>query len=284
MAFYWRDTFTGANATLLTAHTPEVGSGGYTDVGDAMAIMANQAGQESPLNNYGFRFDPGQTTFTLYVTFRAALAAQCVNRRFKFYVRYQDASNHFYAYVNFGTSDTVTTFTLHRVLATVDTTVATGTISILAATEYTMVMKVTPTTVSATIGNVLIGVDSESLATQTKCALHSHVDTNVQFAQYFDNLNVTDGALYVTNATNACPIVITTSLPNGIALIPGLTLVTISGVLGNTNANGIFAATPVTDTTFYLCGSHGNAAFIESLQSTFVIFGLPIYSVPGLPA
>lgn len=58
----------------------------------------------------------------------------------------------------------------------------------------------------------------------------------------------------VTGATNASPIVITS---NGHELATGM-LVTISGVLGNTAANGTFVVTRVSPGTFSLNGSTGN--------------------------
>jgi uncharacterized delta-60 repeat protein len=61
----------------------------------------------------------------------------------------------------------------------------------------------------------------------------------------------------ITNATNTGPIVITSANHN---LISG-TQVTISGVGGNTNANGTFAVTVVDKNTFFLNGSTGNGAY-----------------------
>jgi hypothetical protein len=62
----------------------------------------------------------------------------------------------------------------------------------------------------------------------------------------------------VTNATNATPIQITTSVAN--ALVTGQT-VTISGVVGNTAANGTFVITRIDSTNFTLNGSVGNGAY-----------------------
>ena len=62
----------------------------------------------------------------------------------------------------------------------------------------------------------------------------------------------------ITGATKATPIVITTSIAN--PLITGQT-VTISGVSGNTKANGTFTVTVLTPTTFSLNGSAGTAAY-----------------------
>lgn len=64
----------------------------------------------------------------------------------------------------------------------------------------------------------------------------------------------------VTNATNASPIQITTSASN--SLVTGQT-VTISGVTGNTAANGTWVITRIDGTNFTLNGSAGNAAYIS---------------------
>lgn len=68
----------------------------------------------------------------------------------------------------------------------------------------------------------------------------------------------TTGILSVTGATNATPIVITTNSAHG--YITGDS-VTISGVGGNTAANGTKVITKISDTSFSLNGSVGNAAY-----------------------
>jgi hypothetical protein len=62
----------------------------------------------------------------------------------------------------------------------------------------------------------------------------------------------------VTAATNASPIVITTSANHG--YVTG-DKIEIAGVLGNTAANGTWTITKVTDTTFSLDTSTGNGAY-----------------------
>ena len=62
----------------------------------------------------------------------------------------------------------------------------------------------------------------------------------------------------VTGATNASPIVITTSATHGFRTGDVVTNATIGG---NTNANGNFFVTYLTTTTFSLDGSSGNAAY-----------------------
>jgi hypothetical protein len=62
----------------------------------------------------------------------------------------------------------------------------------------------------------------------------------------------------VSGATNASPIVITTSASH---LFATADVVVISGVGGNTAANGTFSITKLTPTTFELDGSTGNGAY-----------------------
>lgn len=64
--------------------------------------------------------------------------------------------------------------------------------------------------------------------------------------------------LGISGATNASPIVITTGTAHGLATSD---YVTISGVLGNTNANGTYQIIVLSSTTFSLDGSSGNAAY-----------------------
>lgn len=72
----------------------------------------------------------------------------------------------------------------------------------------------------------------------------------------------------ITGATNASPIVITCAAHG---LTTG-TLVTISGVLGNTAANGTFTATVVNANSFSLDGSTGNGAYTSG--GTWTVTGL----------
>lgn len=62
----------------------------------------------------------------------------------------------------------------------------------------------------------------------------------------------------VAGASNTGPIVITTNAVHGLA---GSEVVRITGVLGNTNANGFWRIVVLSTTTFSLVGSSGNAAY-----------------------
>jgi hypothetical protein len=65
-------------------------------------------------------------------------------------------------------------------------------------------------------------------------------------------------ALTITGATNATPIVVTTSVAHGIA---DVTYATVAGVGGNTAANGTWVVERVTNTTLKLRNSVGNGAY-----------------------
>lgn len=82
----------------------------------------------------------------------------------------------------------------------------------------------------------------------------------------------------ITGATNASPIVIT-SASHG--LTTG-TRVTISGVGGNTAANGTFTITRLDANTFSLDGSSGNGAYTSG--GTWHVSGLYGYSVTASAA
>lgn len=69
----------------------------------------------------------------------------------------------------------------------------------------------------------------------------------------------------VTGATNATPIVLTVSSITGFA---NGDLVRVTGVNGNTNANGTFTVTSVSGSNITLVGSAGNAAFSTSANAT----------------
>ncbi|MCP3882361.1 MAG: hypothetical protein GY701_28800 [Sulfitobacter sp.] len=82
--------------------------------------------------------------------------------------------------------------------------------------------------------------------------------------------------LTVTGATNATPIVITTSANHDMATGEE---VDIEGILDNTNANGTWTITKISATTFSLDGSAGNASYVngqgtvqtrDALARTFV--------------
>ncbi len=86
-------------------------------------------------------------------------------------------------------------------------------------------------------------------------------------------LQGSNGTITVTDASNASPIVITTSAPHN--LVDGQT-VTVSGVLGNTNANGTFTIMILSPTTFQLVGTTGNAAYAGggTVTNTFLPGGI----------
>lgn len=80
----------------------------------------------------------------------------------------------------------------------------------------------------------------------------------------------------VSGASNASPIVITTSAAHN--LVTGQTVV-IENVKGNTAANGTFAITVVTSTTFSLTGSTGNGTYTGGGKFTSKFSGARTASV-----
>lgn len=85
---------------------------------------------------------------------------------------------------------------------------------------------------------------------------------NAFYNKALEKMLSTTGTLAITNATNASPIVITTSVPHGLATAD---VVTIRGVGGNTAANVNDNAITVTGaSTFSLNGTTGNGAYTAS--------------------
>ena len=91
---------------------------------------------------------------------------------------------------------------------------------------------------------------------------------------FIQNSSQTGTPIDITGATNAAPIVLTVASGHGIVADDG---VNISGVVGNTAANGAFLVTSVTATTITLQGSSGNAAWtsggkLQKLAKTTNLF------------
>jgi hypothetical protein len=86
--------------------------------------------------------------------------------------------------------------------------------------------------------------------------------TTLAIAAYGIQLRLGDGVASgpapITAATNATPIVLTTSVPHGIVDVG---TVTVSGVLGNTAANGTWIGERVSTNVIKLRGTVGNGAF-----------------------
>jgi len=87
--------------------------------------------------------------------------------------------------------------------------------------------------------------------------------------------DITDTPLGVTAATNASPIQVTTNFPHGFATGDE---VTISGVLGNTAANGVWTITVVDTTNFTLDGSTGNGVYTSGGTISLHVTGT---GIPG---
>lgn len=82
---------------------------------------------------------------------------------------------------------------------------------------------------------------------------------NPVYAEFSKHVRLSDPARIVIAATNASPIKITTYIPH--RYVTG-DQVTLSGILGNTAANGPWNVTVVDYLNFTLNGSTGNGAFV----------------------
>jgi hypothetical protein len=87
-------------------------------------------------------------------------------------------------------------------------------------------------------------------------------------------------ALTVTAATNATPIAITTSAAHNLAT--GM-FINITGVTGNTAANGRRKLTVTGASTFTLDGSVGNGAYISGGSAQRFGFEIVLNSTPSIP-
>lgn len=86
------------------------------------------------------------------------------------------------------------------------------------------------------------------------------------FPLLYDSTGGGAGVVTVSNATNAAPIVLTTSTQS--PAFNANDFVYVNGVGGNTNANGVFQANPVNATSLTLVGTTGNAAYTSGGLAT----------------
>jgi len=132
----------------------------------------------------------------------------------------------------------------------------------------TALVKIRTTTITSSTTAKYATVIPENAKTNVNVVLEQSTDlvnwTAVAPGQFapsaqkrFFRLRSANVPVAVTGATNASPIVVTST---GHALNTG-DAVSISGVAGNTAANGTFTVTKVDANTFSLNGSTGNAAY-----------------------
>lgn len=155
---YWEDTFTDTNGTNVTAHTGETTPGGYSMVFGTAWIQGNFLANNS--NSYALTFDPGETTWNAEVQLQWDTVTTDVNYLFRF----QDAFNRWR--VNIAVSGgSAAGFTLKNDQGGGFS--GFGTLSMSAGTIYTLLMVVTPTSVSATISGVNVSTTDSALGTRT---------------------------------------------------------------------------------------------------------------------
>jgi hypothetical protein len=92
------------------------------------------------------------------------------------------------------------------------------------------------------------------------CIFLNFIESIQGGSTYFDIIWPASRGFTVTNATNTTPITITTQYNH--SFFTGETVI-VSGVDGNTNANGTFTISNVTPTSFVLVGSVGNGVFSD---------------------
>ncbi len=113
-------------------------------------------------------------------------------------------------------------------------------------------------TATAGIGGRKIANFSSSMSLVTSGVAGTAPDCDPMLKSLFGAApTAKSGTVAITGATNATPIVVT-------AVAHGLTtgdMVSITGVLGNTAANGLYFIAVLTVDTFQLLGSIGNAAY-----------------------
>lgn len=123
--------------------------------------------------------------------------------------------------------------------------------------------------------HILPGVATSYVSAPRPTLVELFTMLNVALA---DQMNAPTVTATVANATNTAPIIITTTAPHG---LHNYNNVTVSGVAGNTGANGTFFIAVTSTTTFSLQNSTGTGVYtpatgsvvsVQSLQ-TLVQFG-----------
>lgn len=102
------------------------------------------------------------------------------------------------------------------------------------------------------------GVEGNTAANGTFQVLVTSPTTFLLVDSVGNGTYASGGSKAVSNATNAVPIVVTTSTAHG---LEDNDIVQITGVLGNTGANGVWRITKLSSTTFSLDGSAGTGAY-----------------------
>lgn len=108
------------------------------------------------------------------------------------------------------------------------------------------------------VNNVVLGI----LESGAPVGIYHSADAGATWQEMdYPTMPVTSATVFnVTGATNASPIVITTSAAHGYS---SNNYVEIAGVTGNTAANGLHQITVLTTTTFSLDFSTGNGAYVS---------------------
>lgn len=147
----WQDTFTDANGTALTAHTPDVspGGSGYTDInggagGIFRIIATNRVGETIGASVAGVRFNPGQASARASIDFVYKSGAD-----FYFTLSPRDGSPIVVEVADNGGSENITIF---------DTAgnTSSAALGLVNGTTYTLTVENTPTQILATCNAISV--------------------------------------------------------------------------------------------------------------------------------
>jgi len=181
ITYYWKDTFTDTNGTLLTAHTGEVTPGGYTNNLNTWQIQSNTLENVSTTGR--FQFNPSQTVWNQSCKFVVNEASGQIF----FFFRNTDDFNRWRVQVNFS-GGTASGFTLGCSGGTSFT--GTGTVTLNTGTQHSLSISVNGASVSATINGVTVSTSNSSHASSTLMKIqYFGSTTNVCF---IDDLFVTN--------------------------------------------------------------------------------------------
>jgi len=180
VTIYWEDTFTDTNGTAITSHVGETTPGGYTMVFGTAWIQSNFLANDS--NSYSLTYDPAHTSYTATVLLQWDVLTTDMNVVF----RSQDPFNRWRVNISM-TAGSATGFTLRNDQGGGFS--GFGTLSMFQGNTYTLILVVTPTTVSATISGVNVSTTDSALGSQTKMGFQC--GSSATISNFFHSVLVT---------------------------------------------------------------------------------------------
>jgi len=160
----WLDNFVDTNGTALHLHTPDIGSGGYTDEVVQLSIESNEC-QVTSGSAVRSHFNPGNNVCTISGTASLAAAANC-----RAQIRYTTGNTCVQLQVAQGSSSNIK---IQKVVSGTATTLATGSVTINAATSFTFSLQADGSNnlTSKINGANTLSANDATNSTQTACAL-----------------------------------------------------------------------------------------------------------------